>query len=153
MLIVLPLDVQINKLNKCKRKLVPSKDGKTYVPVRACGMAYPGCGNMSKECMSIRFHPLPSDSSKRAPWLQAVKQENVPMTRNSYICSAGSLLCWIWILEGVTSTKGRSVDLRLCFKATQATAPDEDFSPGSQPGAPTVASRSCIMHKYWWRIA
>ena len=63
-----------NKKNKCKRKLVPSKDGKTYVPVRACGMDDPGCGNMSKECMSIRFHRLPSDPSKRAPWLQAVKE-------------------------------------------------------------------------------
>ena len=76
-----------NKKNKCKRKLVPLKDGKTYVPVRACGMDDPGCCNMSKECKSIRFHWLPSDPLKRARWLQAVKRENVPMTRNSYICS------------------------------------------------------------------
>ena len=76
-----------NKKNRCKRKLVPADDGKSYRRVRACGRPDPGCANTSEECRAVSFHRLPADPVKKARWLQAMKRKNVPLTEHTRICS------------------------------------------------------------------
>ena len=73
--------------NSCKHKLIPSKDGRNYVRVCACGVPDPGCGNQSEECRSVRFHRLPKEKLRRERWIRAMKRQNLPQKANIYICS------------------------------------------------------------------
>ena len=76
-----------NRKNSCKHKLIPSKDGRNYVRVCACGVPDPGCGNQSEECRSVRFHRLPKEKLRRERWIRAMKRQNLSQTANTYVCS------------------------------------------------------------------